>query len=243
MNKDIGILVCVHGNEQYGLKIKEILNNKFEFIVANPLAVEKNVRFVDANLNRVFPGNKNSNLYEEKRAFELAKEIDNFSKLIDLHSTSEKMDLTGIISYPFDKEKMDFVKSLKLKKLVLMPESFDEGTSTDKYHNCCVCIEIGPHDGKNISLEVINLLENIGENISYFDGEVFEIFKVISKEKNCISYVKNYKFVKKGDPIMQNLDGEIICADFDFYPVLANEISYDEILCFATKKIEFDSIN
>lgn len=237
-NKDIAVVACVHGNEQYGLKVKDILKNKFHFIVGNPRAVEDNVRFKDKDLNRVFPGNEFSIYYEERRAFELALEVDMFDKVIDLHSTSANMDLTGIITEPYN-DKLDLVLSLGLDKLVLIPDSIDEGGALDKYHKCCVCIEIGPHDSEAIVSEVVNLLDNIDYERQEYLGDVYEVFKVIPMPENAISLVENFGFIQKGEPIMK-LNGDFFFADFDFYPILANEKSYDKVLCLAAKKVDFN---
>ena len=238
VDANIGVIVCVHGNEQYGLKVKELLNDKFNFLIANPLAIEQNVRFKDKDLNRSFPGNKFSAYYEDRQAFELTSKVDKFDTLIDLHSTSAEMELTGIISEPYS-DKLDFVLSLGLKKLVLIPDSIDEGGALDKYHKGCVCVEIGPHNDEVIVDDVVNLLKNIDNDREEFLGELYEVFNIIEMLEGAISFVENYSFIKKGDKIME-LNGEIILADFDFYPILANEKSYDGVLCFASKKVDFN---
>ena len=98
MNKKL-IIICTHANEKYGLEVQKQIGSKYEFLIGNPLAMEKNIRFVESDLNRSFPGNI-SGTYEEKRAVEILKVIKKYEFIIDLHSTSENHPLIGIITKP-----------------------------------------------------------------------------------------------------------------------------------------------
>jgi len=107
------ILVCIHGNEQCGMKafnqlfdegwistINPILKQKnlrIRVILGNPRGVIENKRFIDLNLNRIFRSpflNEKSSDMFIKRPYELSrmeyicKAIRWCDYLLDLHSTS-----------------------------------------------------------------------------------------------------------------------------------------------------------
>jgi len=92
------IFGSVHGNEPAGtmgfFKFQEELDKskatlqkgKLTFVLGNPLAFEKDVRFIDENLNRAFPGSQDT--YEGKRAKEISEyiETNEIEALLDIHS-------------------------------------------------------------------------------------------------------------------------------------------------------------
>jgi len=65
--KKILFIVATHGDEKIGVEVIERLRTKkldrfFDYLVANPKALEKNTRFIDVDLNRSYPGVRNSRL-------------------------------------------------------------------------------------------------------------------------------------------------------------------------------------
>ena len=228
------LVCCLHGNERYGLSVCES-QSLFPFVLANRRALEENKRFIDSDLNRVFPGNEEGN-YEERRAAEILEKIKDFDYVLDLHSSSNRCPLFGIITKP-NKEKIEFAKKLGLKKLIIMPESFASGKALIDFVKCGISIEIGPHENLDNKKQVLDLIENFAENKSYNeDIEVFEIFKII-KDKADEILIENFKEVKKGEKIYENQ-----IAEFDFIPVLFGEEAYNGILCLAARRIEPDNL-
>ncbi|HWO07633.1 MAG TPA: succinylglutamate desuccinylase/aspartoacylase family protein [Candidatus Paceibacterota bacterium] len=94
----------VHGNEPAGIRAintvttlarKEWqLNGNVYGLVGNPRAVEKNLRFIDENLNRAFGNPRNASSYEAQRAIEITRWFEELAKtytevyVLDLHSVS-----------------------------------------------------------------------------------------------------------------------------------------------------------
>ncbi|MBI2453134.1 succinylglutamate desuccinylase/aspartoacylase family protein [Candidatus Peregrinibacteria bacterium] len=98
------IIGGVHGNERVGVYVIEALKKSFMdekvcgniyLIIGNPKAYEKNVRYIDCDLNRLFGynfyklANKNPQqlLLEEKRALEIGPILAKADYLLDIHST------------------------------------------------------------------------------------------------------------------------------------------------------------
>ena len=63
----VAVVFCQHGDEPLGKEVAEKLwslnlkRGTLFTVFANPLAFEKEARFVDSDLNRSFPGNPNGN--------------------------------------------------------------------------------------------------------------------------------------------------------------------------------------
>ncbi len=93
--KTVAVFCGVHGNERAGveavrqvLEEVEIVSGKVFFVFANPGAIEKNVRYVEKNLNRCFLKNNIGETIEEKRAIELMKILDECEILLDIHASN-----------------------------------------------------------------------------------------------------------------------------------------------------------
>lgn len=235
--RDIGIVVCLHGNEHIGLEVNKKLNIGLPIFIANPLAVKNNVRFIDSDMNRSFPGKIDGN-YEERQAYHLLKQIKKFKHVIDVHSSSCKIELFGIITKP-NAEKLHLAKKMGIKKVVLMNEIFAKGTSMIDNLDCAISLEVGPHNRKENLSEVIDLIKNLKNNLnkdcSNFKLEIFEVTKILFGENISKFYIENFKEVKKGDLIAESDKKHY--AQFDFFPIFVGEDAYKGIICMATKKI------
>lgn len=232
--KDLILICCLHGNEGHGLKVCK-RQSLFPFILANEKALKEKRRFIDVDLNRCFPGKKEGN-HEEKLAFEILDKIKKFEYVLDLHSSSNKCPVFGIITKP-NKEKIEFARRLGLSRLVIMPESFASGKALIDFVNCGISIEIGPHERNENVGDVLKLINNFASKTNYSDDiEIFEVFDIIKKENEKI-LINNLEHVTRGQ-IMSKGNGEQR-AEFDFMPILVNEKSYGDTLCLACRKVDF----
>ncbi len=99
----VTLVGCVHGSENYGRVVFEYFANKIDaypgltLILANEEALAKRTRYIDADLNRSFPGNALGNL-EEKLAHQLLQAIDPGSYIIDIHTTRGHLPMVPIIT-------------------------------------------------------------------------------------------------------------------------------------------------
>jgi succinylglutamate desuccinylase len=117
--KTLAVFVGIHGNEKVGpfmferlLQTISIDRGRVYFVYANPPAIEKNVRSVNENLNRLFTRTVVGDEYEFLRAYELMDILDGCDALLDIHSynseegepfaiTSERgYDLASILNVP-----------------------------------------------------------------------------------------------------------------------------------------------
>ncbi len=155
--KTVAIFAGVHGNEQGGIPAlhKAISSITLErgtvhYIIGNPKALEKNVRFTEMNLNRAFIRGplKNPDLettYERMRAKELMSVLDTCDALLDIHSVRNKQATPFIICEP---EYFYLGKKLPFPIISNGWNTIEPG-GTDYYMNSCgkpgICIECGHH--------------------------------------------------------------------------------------------------
>lgn len=94
--KQIAFVGCTHGDEQVGKYISyEFPFGKtdtlmYKTIIANPDAMHLNIRGVEGDLNRSFPGNPDGNL-EERRAAQLLPVLQTYDVVIDFHQSYATM--------------------------------------------------------------------------------------------------------------------------------------------------------
>jgi hypothetical protein len=101
--KKLVVIVHLHGVEYFGTKLFNYFEKniagfpELKVIFANEEAAEKNIRFIDQDLNRSFPGNRNGN-HEEKLAAAILDEINGYENLIDVHTTTSDLKMLPIIA-------------------------------------------------------------------------------------------------------------------------------------------------
>ena len=227
------VVVCLHGNEQYGLKIIKDLPKNLRYVIANQKAVKNCKRFIDCDLNRCFPGDKNGN-YEEKLAYKLANELKKFDFVIDLHSSSGECPLFGIITKK-DKLHIDFARKMGLKKLVVMSKEYASGKSLIDFAKTGISLEIGPHERKENVKEVLDVIYNLLRGKENNEMKIFQVFSIVKQEYKDI-LIKNFKYVKKRYIMTRDKDLKQF-AKYDFVPAIVSNKPYNNVLCLACKRI------
>ena len=227
----VAVFAGVHGNERVGIMAIERLLSEIEvkagvvhFVIANPLAVEKNVRFVEKNLNRRFLEDNQEVSMEDDIARKLMKLLDSCDALLDLHACNEP----EIEPFVICEE-----KSLK------MAEIFDVGTvsigwkdfeagSTDAYMDRQGKIAIGLECGSVDSPEkyvqftkdaVVRFLEELGclarvnTRIKARVQNKIKITGAVSMPEAGIRFKKNYKtfdVIPKGEVFASSGEKEYV---------------------------------
>lgn len=145
------ILAGVHGDEKCGIEAFQnvLLNLEVEsgtvfFAYGNPRAIQKNVRFTEANLNRMFSDNVSDDAkasYEYQRAQFLKTYLDKAEVLLDIHASSIPDSRAFVICEPNAK---DIVRYLPVDLVVSGFDDVEPG-GTDYYMNKTgkvgVCLE------------------------------------------------------------------------------------------------------
>lgn len=149
------ILVGVHGDEKCGLDAIDSLlpdlkiNTGTVFIIeGNPKAIEQNVRFTEANLNRMFKlddqiSESDKKSYEYGRAQFLKTYLDKAEALLDIHASYVPYSKPFVIC---ESNAYDLAKYLPVDLVVSGFDSVEPG-GTDYYMNSIgkigICVECG----------------------------------------------------------------------------------------------------
>ncbi len=173
------ILYGVHGNEISGISaVQKIIKNlKIQsglvyFVMGNPRAVAQNVRFTEANLNRMFEdkniliqkySEKVLNTYEFQRAKFLKTLFKEVDILLDIHDSSITESQPFIIC---EKNGFEIAKYLPVNKIVSGFDSIEPG-GTDYFMNKIgktgICLECGyfgnPNSQKIAEQGILNFLQ------------------------------------------------------------------------------------
>lgn len=130
----------LHGNEPLGLevckKLEKLNAPGIDVLYGNPEAIKKNIRFVDEDLNRCFPGDSEGSV-EARRAAQIMQAAQGYDIVIDFHNTHcPDNDCTFVGSQ--SKVIAQLPAFLGLNRVV-MADAYD---SINKYIDGCLSVEI-----------------------------------------------------------------------------------------------------
>lgn len=213
--KKILIVTDVHGNEPIGsILVKQLsqtpkINDKFDWIIANPLAVLKNKRYVRHDLNRIFPGDQNSSDYELKRASYLNKLIKRYEYVIDIHQTRANSRVLAILP-KITIQTINMAMISNIENILLWPPPRNTmGGSLIQNSPCGIGFEIGTKAGYKQAMTqsfplLLDLIKKLdaGTNFSISERtKVKSFFYVYSKiqPRDVIGMkLKDFTLIKKG---------------------------------------------
>jgi len=225
------LLGCTHGNEKVGMRIFENYQNGenqnyvWSSQIGNPLAFEQNVRYVEQDLNRSFPG-KIEGKYEEKRAFELVKLFEKQDVVIDFHQTFADME-SCIITSNLNKSITELMYYFDIKNVVLLSNSFDNGKNTVADWCNGFGIEYPRTKSAQSDYEIAQKdIENLlNKTQTYPDKTVYEMqtrVDKLTKVKLNLGW-KNWKLVSQADIETLGLD-----KNLEYYPIFIGEVAYGD---------------
>lgn len=240
---EYAVIGSIHGDEPCGKKaIERILDSDYDFkkpvkfVIANEKALERNVRFLDVDLNRNFPGHPESENYEERLAAKITKEVEEL-KVIDLHSTrSQPVPFMTIGS--IDDEIMDRMCSSGVDKACY----FEEGNSSTGGFFQCFIVEVGRQGTEEAAEMAYNILVNylaaegiIEEDFERSNPEIFKYYETV--EGGNWEFLKtNFEKVETGEVFGKHGTTELVSTE-DFYPVLMSTDGYEDILGQKARKM------
>jgi predicted deacylase len=220
----LAVVACLHGNEPFGRevinKLEKLDLDNVKFLIANKKALELNKRFVDCDLNRSFPGRADSELYEERLAHNIMKQLRDYDYVIDLHSSTSN---TPPITIVTRRDCIRLAEKTGIKRICLMSPELAKGKALIDHVKCGISLEVGNHNNPTIADTAFNLIKNALINLGILEGEA------LMREPD---YFEIYDFEHD-----MNLDLKDFEKYEDYYPVLVDEKSYDNIKCLKARKI------
>ncbi|HLD40411.1 MAG TPA: succinylglutamate desuccinylase/aspartoacylase family protein [Candidatus Nanoarchaeia archaeon] len=222
----VAIVGGVHGNEHIGVHVIEKLAGleiagSLKYIIANEEALQLNQRFVEADLNRSFPGKRYGN-HEEKLADTLLKELSDADYVFDIHSTSvETPDFVITVG------KNSLAQYFPLPKVVDM-SGFAKGVSLIENVTQGISLEYADiTSAKQVACQLQQCLVNLGllkGSPAPLQQERYVVYKILEKtEQNKNITLENF--------VETELNGE------RFIPILYGEGGYPDILCLKARKV------
>jgi predicted deacylase len=241
--------IATHGDETIGHAVAKVIE-KLKLIqgeviihVANEKAYLLKTRFIDQDLNRSFPGDKNGN-HEQKLAFKILPIIKEADLVIDIHSTTSQLK-NALIVTKFDKKTKNIIDVINPKYLLYMRAT--KNNALISAAKIGIAFEYGGDKDKKVIQKTISDIKNLLTYLGMIKGkfkktksktEFFDVYGVASKPEGfeLKKSIKNYKLVKMGE--VYSISGkEKITAKKDFYPILFGEKKYKDMFGFVAKKI------
>lgn len=215
------LLASQHGNELLGEQLYEHLQlfypkylNRIDFMIANPIARARGLRFIDSDLNRSYK--KPAKNYEEKQATKICKYIENTKPAIvlDLHTTTCDQPSCFIIS-SINNQNINYLKASKINKIVTMSNKIVKNSLIG---NCSKAISIEVSINRinanflnNLSIDIINFLSGVK---SHNVKQLFQVYDYLLKSEIDADELRKLQNFKK--------------SKFGFYPILVGEQAYEK---------------
>ncbi|WP_248910520.1 succinylglutamate desuccinylase/aspartoacylase domain-containing protein [Halocatena marina] len=247
---ELAILGAVHGDELCGVHAIEALLDEdpdvqkpVKCIIANEPAVEQHVRYIDTDLNRVFPGDPAAETYEPRLAYRLQAELEGCTTL-SMHSTQSDGRPFAIVdeSGPLAET---ICPQLSVAAVV---EAADEFPHALVHHVDVVEVECGLQGTEQAADNAEQLVwEFLAATGALSDRSepseralpVLSLKRLIPKPDggSYEVHVENFDRVEKG-AVVATVDGEEITATESCYPVLVSEHGYDQRFGYTAELID-----
>lgn len=192
MNAQGSIIVVggLHGDEHLGIEVVNRLRHKpipgIEAIFGNPMAAAVNARFIDQDLNRVFPGNLNGCL-EEVRAYQIMQVVNGYDLVIDFHNTTSNDNDCGFVGETYLQKTLQLSLHLGLNQVVIA--TYD---CINKFLPNCLSVEISVSSPLNCAeYWYEKLLQLSMANLHQQSLEDLHLFKFIDRV-----YTQQYQQLK-----------------------------------------------
>lgn len=238
---EVAVVAGIHGDEPETVKALDRLEERQEFkkpflkIIANEEALMRGERFIDQDLNRVFPGDADSDVHEEKLAQKLLNELENM-KVINLHATDAKKTPFAVISGESDRQ-------VELSRYTGIENVIEMDIMDGDIANFIETVGVeASKDDKGVDqlyqatsnfLKAFNIIEGTPEKV---EQEFFRVFDT-ADGKDYEFTAENFEPVEKGEMYAQKVKR----ADQKFWPVLASSTGYDDMIGFKAKKVDRSS--
>ncbi|WP_458185651.1 succinylglutamate desuccinylase [Haladaptatus sp. NG-WS-4] len=240
---ELAIVACIHGDESCGrAAIERVLaeNGAFHrpvrFVLANEQAMEKNVRFVDEDLNRAFPGDADGPTHESRLAARLLPKLRDCG-VLDIHSTHSHPAPFALVSRLNERTKR-LVRATGVERVVDI--SYVAGGLVDHVEG--VAVECGLHGSERAAANAEHVLRNFLGATGALDTlsetgtpELYRVFDAVTgRDYEFVG--ENFVRVENG-AVFARIDGETLRADRPFYPVLMSTDGYDDLVGFRAERV------
>jgi len=258
---ELAVVGGIHGDEPSGVSAVERLldaappvERPILLVIANEPAIEAGERYLDADLNRSFPGDPDSEAYEERLAHELGERLEGTTALA-MHATQSHPEpflvadrVDGLVerlgrTLPVDAvvDTGEFIQGRLFRSVrTVEVESGLQGSDEATEAAIGIAIAFLEEMGALSTETAADLRERFDVAADSASGSVpvFRLTRSVPKTgpgEHLVS-ANNFELVDAGDRFA-SADGTPMVADESFYPVLLSADGYDEIFGYAAQKI------
>jgi predicted deacylase len=248
---EVAVVAGIHGDEPCGPRAVERfvsespdVDRPVKLVVANEEAMSSEVRYVDEDLNRAFPGDPNADTHEGRLAHDLLREVRDCTTL-SLHSTQSYAHPFALVD-TIDATSRDVCRRLPVD-IAVETGGFAEGRLIQHPHT--VECECGLQGSDAAAENAYDLLRAFLDATGVYDADaavdadrnldVFRLDEVVPKAAtgDYEVYVENFEYVPAETPYAAIGDEKLV-ADEPFYPILMSAYGYRDIFGYAGEKVE-----
>lgn len=243
----VAIVGGVHGDEPCGVRAVEQLiaerpsvTNPVKLIVANETAIEQQVRYVDEDLNRAFPGSHDADTHEGRLAARLGDELEG-CLVLSMHSTRSHADPFAVVD-ELTETAREICSHLPITALV-DTSSFAQGrlfsdTETIEVECGLQGTKTATENAHRLAREFLSATDVLPGNVVSRRVPVYRLTDTIRKDAadRYEVFVDNFERVEAGEQFAA-ADGTPRIADEPFYPVLLSPDGYEDVFGYAATKL------
>lgn len=247
---DVAAVGAIHGDEPCGSRaIDRFLESSHaaeverpvKLIVANERALEAGKRYVDADLNRVFPGDPEG-CHEERLAHELLAEIEGCVTL-GFHSTVSFDRPFGTLADPTP-EKARVMRALPMDHAADFTGAV-EGRSVNlpRFMNVEAGLQGTDSAAENAYdclLAYLREMDVLPEDSVQTPTSLYRVFETIRKRPGLAYrvHVENFERVPENEVFAESITGDhALRADREFWPVLLSADGHETLLGYRAEKL------
>jgi hypothetical protein len=243
---EVVVIGGVHGSEKSGVRavrrLREAdldLRRGVAFVLANPAAIEAGERYLDSDLNRVFPGDPDGDR-EERIAARLCEFVEGRTSL-SLHGTEAEPTPFALIHSAQESE-FELASGLPVPHVV---DHWGENEHTITTCGFTVEIELPSEDSEEAAEAAEYQARAFLERVDALPGEppdadpdFFHIGEPVPKSSGSSYelYVENFERVPAGTTYA-SVDGEDLVADEPFWPIMMSEGGSPDLFGYKGRKI------
>jgi predicted deacylase len=246
---DVAVVGAIHGDEPCGARaIARLLiespavERPVTFVIANQEALDRGVRYVDADLNRAFEGDGDPTDHEYGLARRLAEELAGCT-VLSIHSTQSHPGPFGIVAAD-SPTRGDLARRLPIEALVEVEE--EEGRPFAIEAAELIEVEAGYQKSPGAAANAYRLARAFLEATGVLGGTresrevpTFDLGDPIEKPRaeRYEVFAENFTRVERGE-VYAAADERELRAEEPFYPVLCSARGYPDIFGYAGQLIE-----
>lgn len=213
----------MHGNEPLGIALVKSLAQEpidsVDAIFANQKAIANDCRFINSDLNRSFPGDSKSSVYENRRAAEILKMTKDYDLVLDFHNTHCPDNDCGFIGEISDKILSEIAWLLGLNRIIVA--DYD---CINKYASSCLSVEISLSSPENDVALWRNKIALIAKLINFKVSPVIEQYRFtyrmsLDDKKKIEAFGENLAAFQSISPELANK----LVVEAPAYPIFIND--------------------